>query len=90
MSPFGHVAVTVWPALVAFVLGFAAMVPFMNTSLISWHPLANALDGADLAFYVGFVVAGILYFVLRGRAAGGPAAARAEPAVGVTGEAGLG
>jgi NCS1 family nucleobase:cation symporter-1 len=79
-----------WPALVAFVVGFGVMVPFMNTSLISWHPFANALDGADLAFYVGFVVAGILYFVLRGRAAGGPAAAAAGPAVGVSGEAGLG
>jgi purine-cytosine permease-like protein len=40
------------------------MVPFMNTSIIV-GPIANALDGADLAFYVGFVVAGVLYYVLR-------------------------
>jgi nucleobase:cation symporter-1, NCS1 family len=53
-----------WPALVAFVVAFAAMVPFMNTSIIV-GPAATALDGADLAFYVGFVVAGVLYYALR-------------------------
>jgi nucleobase:cation symporter-1, NCS1 family len=53
-----------WPALVAFVVAFGAMVPFMNTSIIV-GPAATALDGADLAFYVGFVVAGVLYYVLR-------------------------
>jgi NCS1 family nucleobase:cation symporter-1 len=39
------------------------MVPFMNTSIIV-GPAATALDGADLAFYVGFIVAGILYYAL--------------------------
>jgi len=78
-----------WPALVAFVVGFAVMVPFMNTSLITWHPFANALDGADLAFYVGFVVAGIIYFVLRKSVPGAATVLAAEPTVGVAGEAGL-
>ena len=55
---------TGWQALVAFVLGFAAMVPFMNTSIFV-GPAAKALDGADLAFYVGFVVTGALYIALR-------------------------
>lgn len=53
-----------WAALAAFLAGFGAMVPFMNTSLIV-GPAAHALDGADIAFYVGFVVAGGVYFVLR-------------------------
>jgi nucleobase:cation symporter-1, NCS1 family len=53
-----------WTALVAFIVGFGAMVPFMNTSLIV-GPGAKALDGADIAFYIGFVVTGILYFILR-------------------------
>jgi nucleobase:cation symporter-1, NCS1 family len=53
-----------WSALVAFVLGFGAMVPFMNTSLFT-GPVAHALNGADLAFYVGFIVAGLLYLALR-------------------------
>src|SRR6266702_976223 len=60
---------SVWPALVAFVLAFGAMVPFMNTSLVV-GPVAHALDGADLAFYVGFLDAGVIYYVLRKRVAG--------------------
>jgi nucleobase:cation symporter-1, NCS1 family len=53
-----------WPAIVAFCVAFGVMVPFMNTSIIV-GPVANALKGADTAFYVGFVVAGVLYYVLR-------------------------
>ena len=52
-----------WRALVAFVAGFAAMVPFMNTSIVV-GPVAGALHGADIAFYVGFVVTGALYYLL--------------------------
>jgi nucleobase:cation symporter-1, NCS1 family len=54
---------TGWPALAAFVLGYAAMVPFMNTSIVA-GPVAKALHGADLAFYVGFIVTAALYFAL--------------------------
>jgi NCS1 family nucleobase:cation symporter-1 len=53
-----------WPAIVAFVVGFCAMLPFMNTSIVI-GPVARALHGADLAFYVGFVVTGALYYPLR-------------------------
>jgi NCS1 family nucleobase:cation symporter-1 len=53
-----------WPAIIAFVLGFGAMVPFMNTSIVV-GPAAKALDGADLAFYVGFAVTGAVYIALR-------------------------
>jgi nucleobase:cation symporter-1, NCS1 family len=53
-----------WPALAAFVLAFAAMVPFMNTSIIE-GPVAATLHGADIAFYVGFLTAGSLYYWLR-------------------------
>jgi nucleobase:cation symporter-1, NCS1 family len=79
-----------WPAIAAFVLGFGAMVPFMNTSIVV-GPVANALDGADIAFYVGFVVAGVLYYVLRRVAVGQEArrAALASP-VGVATQAGAG
>jgi nucleobase:cation symporter-1, NCS1 family len=63
-----------WPALVAFVLAFAAMVPFMNTSVIE-GPAARALHGADIAFYVGFIAAGFLYYWLRR----GGSTGRAEP-----------
>jgi len=53
-----------WPAIVSFCVAFGVMVPFMNTSIIV-GPVANALKGADTAFYVGFVVAGALYYWLR-------------------------
>lgn len=47
-------------ALVTFVLAFAAAVPFMNTSLFT-GPVASRLHGADLAYFVNFVVAAVLY-----------------------------
>ena len=53
-----------WAAVVAFVLGFAAAVPFMNTTVYT-GPVAAALHGADLAYYVGFVVSLAAYFPLR-------------------------
>jgi NCS1 family nucleobase:cation symporter-1 len=59
---------TGWPALLALVVGFGLMVPFMDTGLIV-GPVANRLDGADLSFVVGFLVAAAVYYPLRGLAA---------------------
>jgi len=73
-----------WPAIVSFVVAFGVMVPFMNTSIIE-GPAAKALGGADIAFYVGFVVAGVLYYVLRKVAVGQEARKVPEPAVEVAG-----
>jgi NCS1 family nucleobase:cation symporter-1 len=56
-------------ALVALVVGFAVGIPFQNSSLgYSWggpfnYVTANYLHGADLAYYVGFVVAFAIYWV---------------------------
>ncbi len=47
-------------ALVAFVFAYAAAVPFMNTSLVK-GPIAQAWHGADTAYFVGFIVAALLY-----------------------------
>lgn len=47
-------------ALVTFVVSFAAAVPFMHTDLFA-GPLANWLHGADLAYFVNFVVAAAVY-----------------------------
>ncbi|WP_153340339.1 purine-cytosine permease family protein [Nocardia aurantia] len=47
-------------AAVAFVVAFAVAVPFMNTSLVV-GPVASALHGADLAYYVNFLAAGLVY-----------------------------
>ena len=75
---------TGWPAIVSFVVAFGIMVPFMNTSIIV-GPFANDLGGADIAFYVGFVVAGVLYYVLRRVALGQEARRAPAPAVEVAG-----
>lgn len=47
-------------ALVTFLVAFAAAVPFMHTNLIVGSA-ANALHGADLAYFVNFVVAAAIY-----------------------------
>jgi nucleobase:cation symporter-1, NCS1 family len=51
-------------ALTAFILAYAAAVPFMNTSLIE-GPVAKAWHGADVAYFVNFVVAALLYGIYR-------------------------
>ncbi len=47
-------------AVVVFVVSYAAAVPFMNTTLIA-GPVATAWHGADIAYFVNFVVAAVLY-----------------------------
>jgi NCS1 family nucleobase:cation symporter-1 len=47
-------------AMVAFVLAYAAAVPFMNTTLYQ-GPIALAWHGADVAYFVNFLVAAVLY-----------------------------
>jgi NCS1 family nucleobase:cation symporter-1 len=47
-------------AMVSFVLAYAAAIPFMNTTIYQ-GPIALAWHGADVAYFVNFVVAGLLY-----------------------------
>ena len=53
-----------WGALAALVAGFAAAIPFMDASGVVVGPVAHALDGGDLAYYVGFLVAAAVYWPL--------------------------
>lgn len=53
-----------WKGVAAFLVGLAVSVPFMNTSFFV-GPLATLLHGADIAYYVGFVVAGAVYYGLQ-------------------------
>src|SRR6266704_6689981 len=68
-------------AVIAFVLAFGAAVPFMNTSIIV-GPVAKAWHGADVAYYVNFLVAAIIYGGYRAwrHRAAAPAAALGTPA----------
>jgi nucleobase:cation symporter-1, NCS1 family len=53
-----------WPGIVAFLVGLAVSIPFMNSSLYT-GPMANLLHGADIAYYVGMLVAGSPWRLLR-------------------------
>ena len=51
-----------WRGIVAYLVGFAAMVPFFSTSIFS-GPIAKAAHGADYSLFVGLPVAAILYWL---------------------------
>jgi NCS1 family nucleobase:cation symporter-1 len=56
-----------WRGLLAYLLGFAAMIPFFNVTSAAGTlfegSIAHALKGADISFFIGLPVAGILYWV---------------------------
>jgi NCS1 family nucleobase:cation symporter-1 len=54
-----------WEALTALLVGFGAAVPFMDTTLFIGPASSGWLHGGDIAFFVGFVVGGGLYAVIR-------------------------
>ena len=51
-------------ALIALVVGFVASIPFMNQTLFV-GALVSTLEGADIAYLIGFVVSGIVYWILE-------------------------
>lgn len=53
----------VWQGLVSFLIGIGVSVPFMNAPYYV-GPVAKAFGGADLTFYVGFIVAALVYMAL--------------------------
>jgi len=60
----GRDAVIAWPGFLSFLTALAVSIPFMNSALYE-GPLAHLLHGADIAYYVGIVVAGGLYYVVQ-------------------------
>jgi NCS1 family nucleobase:cation symporter-1 len=52
-----------WRGIISYLVGFAAMLPFLSTSKYTGF-VANDLHGADISLFIGLPVAGILYFVL--------------------------
>jgi purine-cytosine permease-like protein len=52
-----------WRGIISYLVGFAAMLPFLSTSKYSGI-VANALNGADISLFVGLPVAGVLYWIL--------------------------
>jgi NCS1 nucleoside transporter family len=52
-----------WRGIVAYTVGFAAMVPFFSTPLYT-GPVAKAMSGSDISLFIGLPVAGALYLLL--------------------------
>lgn len=55
-----------WPGLISFLIGIVVSLPFMDGPFYE-GPVSKALGGADLTFYVGFLVAGLVYALLTRR-----------------------
>jgi NCS1 family nucleobase:cation symporter-1 len=67
-KPDGIYGLWGWRGLISYVIGFAVMVPFFNVTssagTLYEGPIAKSLDGADISFFIGLPVAGVLYWVL--------------------------
>ncbi|MEU5598031.1 cytosine permease [Streptomyces sp. NPDC020298] len=53
-----------WHGIIAYLVGFATMVPFFSVGTLYVGPIARALDGADLSLFVGLPVSAVLYWLL--------------------------
>lgn len=61
-NPKGIYGRWAWRGVVAYLVGFAAMIPFFSTTFYA-GPVAQALGGADMSFAIGLVVSGGLYLL---------------------------
>jgi NCS1 family nucleobase:cation symporter-1 len=62
-NPVGMYGRWNWRGLTAYWVAFVVMIPFMYLTFFQ-GTIAVALDGVDLAFFVGIPVAGVIYWVL--------------------------
>jgi nucleobase:cation symporter-1, NCS1 family len=62
-NPHGMYGRWGWRGIISYLVGFAAMLPFLSTSKYTGF-VADALKGADISLFIGLPVAGILYYVL--------------------------
>ena len=61
-NPHGMYGRWNWRGLLAYGVGFVAMIPFFSTPLYT-GPIAAALGGADIAMLVGLPVSALVYIV---------------------------
>jgi nucleobase:cation symporter-1, NCS1 family len=62
-NPHGMYGRWGWRGIFAYLIGFAAMAPFFNVGTLYEGPGAKALNGADISFFIGLPVAGLLYWL---------------------------
>jgi nucleobase:cation symporter-1, NCS1 family len=53
-----------WRGILAYLVGFAAMIPFFDVGTLYEGPAAKALGDADISFFVGLPIAAVLYYLL--------------------------
>jgi nucleobase:cation symporter-1, NCS1 family len=56
-----------WAGIVAYLVGFAVMIPFFAAGTLFTGPIARAMDGADISMFIGLPVAAGLYWLLTRR-----------------------
>lgn len=67
VDPRGAYGRLAWRGMAAYLIGLAAMVPFMSLSFYT-GPVTRAIGGADISFWVGLIVAGGLYLLMTRKA----------------------
>ncbi|MDD2706312.1 MAG: cytosine permease [Acidocella sp.] len=85
-TPTGIYGAWGWRGISAYVIGFAASVPFFNLAGVFEGPIAHALGDVDISWAPGLLVAGVAYYALtRGLdlAAEQPAIAASDKALGI-------
>ncbi|HTQ70310.1 MAG TPA: cytosine permease [Acidocella sp.] len=53
-----------WRGVVAYVIGFAASVPFFNLAGLYEGPVAHALGDVDISWAPGLLVGGVVYYLI--------------------------
>jgi purine-cytosine permease-like protein len=61
-NPHGMYGRWGWRGIAAYLIGFAAMIPFFSTGLYT-GPVAEAAKGADFSLFVGLPVSALLYWL---------------------------
>jgi purine-cytosine permease-like protein len=62
-NPHGMYGRWGWRGVLAYLIGFAAMIPFFDVGTLYEGPAAKALGDADISFFIGLPVAGVLYYI---------------------------
>ncbi|MDA8195024.1 MAG: cytosine permease [Thermaerobacter sp.] len=66
-----------WASVFAFVVGMLVIIPFMDTTLFE-GPIAKALQGGDISYYLGLIVAALIFWAIERRTGGTMAIGRVE------------
>jgi purine-cytosine permease-like protein len=62
-NPHGMYGRWGWRGITSYLVGFAAMLPFLSTSKYTGF-VATQLGGADISMFIGLPVAAVLYWIL--------------------------